>query len=102
MYATNSKFSFQGFGLLPKRKKISTWNLCVFHICGTVFYIQLCVLSKLNNACLCFTDLNAKGAILNAFEMFRLKSCVDFKPYEGESSYIIFQKFSGLVQNIRK
>ncbi|CAH7219721.1 Mep1a [Phodopus roborovskii] len=40
-------------------------------------------------------DLNAKGAILNAFEMFRLKSCVDFKPYEGESSYIIFQKFSG-------
>ncbi|KAM6182297.1 meprin A subunit alpha [Erethizon dorsatum] len=40
-------------------------------------------------------ELNAKGAILSAFEMFRLKSCVDFKPYEGESSYIIFQKFSG-------
>ncbi|XP_052047816.1 meprin A subunit alpha [Apodemus sylvaticus] len=40
-------------------------------------------------------DLNAKGAILIAFEMFRLKSCVDFKPYEGESSYIIFQQFSG-------
>ncbi|XP_046497062.1 meprin A subunit alpha [Equus quagga] len=40
-------------------------------------------------------DLNAKGAILYAFEMFRLKSCVDFKPYEGESSYIIFQQFSG-------
>ncbi|XP_052599942.1 meprin A subunit alpha [Peromyscus californicus insignis] len=40
-------------------------------------------------------DLNAKGAILKAFEMFRLKSCVDFKPYEGESTYIIFQKFSG-------
>ncbi|CAI9168471.1 unnamed protein product [Rangifer tarandus platyrhynchus] len=39
--------------------------------------------------------LNAKGAILYAFEMFRLKSCVDFKPYEGESSYIIFQEFSG-------
>ncbi|XP_061053417.1 meprin A subunit alpha [Eubalaena glacialis] len=39
--------------------------------------------------------LNAKGAILYAFEMFRLKSCVDFKPYEGESSYIIFQKFNG-------
>ncbi|KAF5929790.1 hypothetical protein HPG69_002515 [Diceros bicornis minor] len=39
--------------------------------------------------------LNAKGAILYAFEMFRLKSCVDFKPYEGESSYIIFQQFSG-------
>ncbi|XP_043859350.1 meprin A subunit alpha [Dromiciops gliroides] len=39
--------------------------------------------------------LNAKGAILYAFEMFRLKSCVDFKPYEGEESYIIFQKFDG-------
>ncbi|XP_077018108.1 meprin A subunit alpha [Tamandua tetradactyla] len=39
--------------------------------------------------------LNAKGAILYAFEMFRLKSCVDFKPYEGESSYIIFQQFDG-------
>uniref|UniRef100_A0A8C0MLD2 Meprin A subunit n=1 Tax=Canis lupus familiaris TaxID=9615 RepID=A0A8C0MLD2_CANLF len=39
--------------------------------------------------------LNAKGAILYAFEMFRLRSCVDFKPYEGESSYIIFQKFDG-------
>lgn len=40
-------------------------------------------------------DLNAKGAILYAFEMFRLRSCVDFKPYEGERSYIIFQKFDG-------
>ncbi|XP_012520108.1 PREDICTED: meprin A subunit alpha [Propithecus coquereli] len=40
-------------------------------------------------------ELNAKGAILYAFEMFRLRSCVDFKPYEGESSYIIFQQFSG-------
>ena len=44
--------------------------------------------------------LNAKGAILYAFEMFRLKSCVDFKPYEGESSYIIFQEFSGWVWNV--
>ncbi|XP_016068183.1 PREDICTED: meprin A subunit alpha [Miniopterus natalensis] len=40
-------------------------------------------------------ELNAKGAILYAFEMFRLKSCVDFKPYEGERSYIIFQQFDG-------
>nr|XP_033793456.1 meprin A subunit alpha [Geotrypetes seraphini] len=40
-------------------------------------------------------DLNAKGVILKAFEMFRLKSCVDFKPYEGEQTYIIFQKFGG-------
>ncbi|XP_008844948.1 meprin A subunit alpha [Nannospalax galili] len=44
--------------------------------------------------------LNAKGAILNAFEMFRLKSCVDFKPYEGESSYIIFQEFSGCWSSV--
>ncbi|CAH2245776.1 meprin A subunit alpha [Pelobates cultripes] len=40
-------------------------------------------------------DLNAKGVILQSFEMFRLKSCIDFKPYEGEASFIHFQKFGG-------
>ncbi|XP_069461262.1 meprin A subunit alpha-like [Ambystoma mexicanum] len=40
-------------------------------------------------------DLNAKGVILQAFEMFRLKSCVDFKPYEGEKTYIKFEKLDG-------
>ncbi|KAM9382224.1 meprin A subunit alpha [Phaethornis superciliosus] len=40
-------------------------------------------------------DLNAKAVILQAFEMFRLKSCVDFKPYEGEKTYIIFRKRTG-------
>ncbi|XP_069092174.1 meprin A subunit alpha [Pleurodeles waltl] len=40
-------------------------------------------------------DLNAKGVILKAFEMYRLKSCVDFKPYEGEPTFITFQKGSG-------
>ncbi|XP_004083677.2 meprin A subunit alpha [Oryzias latipes] len=40
-------------------------------------------------------DLNAKGVILQAFEEYRLRSCVDFKPYEGESSFISFAKFSG-------
>ncbi|XP_044147568.1 meprin A subunit alpha [Bufo gargarizans] len=40
-------------------------------------------------------DLNAKGVILESLEMFRLKSCVDFKPYQGESSFIHFQKFGG-------
>ncbi|XP_077345052.1 meprin A subunit alpha [Lithobates pipiens] len=40
-------------------------------------------------------DLNAKGAILKGFEMFRLKSCVDFKPYEGEHTFLHFQKFGG-------
>ncbi|XP_068433664.1 meprin A subunit alpha [Clinocottus analis] len=40
-------------------------------------------------------ELNAKGVILQAFEEYRLRSCVDFKPYEGESSYISFTKLSG-------
>ncbi|XP_072552083.1 meprin A subunit alpha [Salminus brasiliensis] len=39
--------------------------------------------------------LNAKGVILQTFEMYRLKSCVDFKPYEGESTYISFTKLDG-------
>lgn len=43
------------------------------------------------------SDLNAKGVILQAFEEYRLRSCVDFKPYEGESSYISFTKLSGWV-----
>lgn len=43
-------------------------------------------------------DLNAKGVILQAFEMYRLKSCVDFKPYEGESTYISFTKLDGYVK----
>ncbi|KAG7259679.1 hypothetical protein CRUP_021684 [Coryphaenoides rupestris] len=33
-------------------------------------------------------DLNAKGCVHQAFEMYRLKSCVDFKPYEGEKTFI--------------
>lgn len=44
-----------------------------------------------------YTDLNAKGAIHQAFEMYRLKSCVDFKPYEGEKTYIKFEKRDGYV-----
>ncbi|KAG9468977.1 hypothetical protein GDO78_021504, partial [Eleutherodactylus coqui] len=40
-------------------------------------------------------DLNAKGVILQSFDMFRLKSCVDFKPYEGDPFFIHFQKFGG-------
>lgn len=40
-------------------------------------------------------DLNAKGAVHQAFEMYRLKSCVDFKPYEGEKTYIKFEKQDG-------
>ncbi|KAL4661067.1 meprin A subunit alpha-like [Arapaima gigas] len=40
-------------------------------------------------------DLNAKGVIFQAFEMYRLKSCVDFKPYSGEKSFIKFEKLDG-------
>ncbi|XP_039605752.1 meprin A subunit alpha-like [Polypterus senegalus] len=40
-------------------------------------------------------DLNAKGAVFQAFEMYRLKSCVDFKPYEGEKTFIKFEKLDG-------
>lgn len=42
-----------------------------------------------------FSDLNAKGCVHQAFEMYRLKSCVDFKPYEGEKTYIKFEKRDG-------
>ncbi|KAG7214210.1 hypothetical protein CRUP_004288, partial [Coryphaenoides rupestris] len=42
-------------------------------------------------------DLNAKGVILQAMEVYRLKSCVDFKPYEGEANHLSFTKLSGSV-----
>lgn len=45
-------------------------------------------------------ELNAKGVILQAFEEYRLRSCVDFKPYEGESSYVSFTKLSGWVPEV--
>ncbi|XP_010184864.1 PREDICTED: meprin A subunit alpha-like [Mesitornis unicolor] len=74
---------FQGDILLPKNQRNALrndtyrWKFPVPYILGDDL------------------DLNAKGVILQAFEMFRLKSCVDFKPYEGESSYIFFRKESG-------
>ncbi|KAF7231433.1 meprin A subunit alpha isoform X2 [Nothobranchius furzeri] len=40
-------------------------------------------------------ELNAKGVILQALEEYRMRSCVDFKPYEGETSFISFTKLSG-------
>ncbi|XP_069744365.1 meprin A subunit alpha-like [Narcine bancroftii] len=40
-------------------------------------------------------ELNAKGVILLAFEQYRLKSCIDFKPYEGEETFLSFQKLDG-------
>lgn len=53
----------------------------------------------INTLLLFYTDLNAKGAVYQAFEMYRLKSCVDFKPYEGEKTYIKFEKGDGYVQS---
>lgn len=49
-----------------------------------------------------FLDLNAKGVILQAFEEYRLRSCVDFKPYEGESSYVSFTKLDGWAAMIQE
>ncbi|XP_055084049.1 meprin A subunit beta-like [Periophthalmus magnuspinnatus] len=40
-------------------------------------------------------DLNAKGIILKAFDQFRLKSCIDFKPREHEDYYISVKKLEG-------
>ncbi|XP_051879393.1 meprin A subunit beta-like [Pristis pectinata] len=40
-------------------------------------------------------DVNAKGVILKAFEQYRLKSCIDFKPWSGEANYISVFKGSG-------
>ncbi|KAK1796292.1 hypothetical protein P4O66_008885 [Electrophorus voltai] len=45
-------------------------------------------------------DLNAKGTVFQAFEMYRLKSCVDFKPYEGERTYIKFEKLDGCFSSV--
>ncbi|KAF7663800.1 hypothetical protein LDENG_00200090 [Lucifuga dentata] len=45
-------------------------------------------------------DLNAKGCVHQAFEMYRLKSCIDFKPYEGEKTYIKFVKRNGCFSSV--
>ncbi|XP_066170778.1 meprin A subunit alpha [Sylvia atricapilla] len=74
---------FQGDILLPKnqrnalRNETYRWKFPIPYILGDDL------------------DLNAKAVILQAFEMFRLKSCIDFKPYEGERTYIFFSKQDG-------
>ncbi|XP_043972319.1 meprin A subunit beta-like [Gambusia affinis] len=40
-------------------------------------------------------DLNAKGVILRAFDQFRVKSCIDFKPRDAEEYYLSFQNLAG-------
>lgn len=43
----------------------------------------------------CFAEMNAKGVILKAFEQYRLKTCIDFKPWQGEKNFISVFKGSG-------
>lgn len=45
--------------------------------------------------CFLLLEMNAKGVILNAFERYRLKTCIDFKPWAGETNYISVFKGSG-------
>ncbi|XP_030630676.1 meprin A subunit beta, partial [Chanos chanos] len=45
-------------------------------------------------------DVNAKGVILKAFEQYRLKSCIDFKPWSGEENYISVFKGSGCFSSV--
>ncbi len=41
------------------------------------------------------TGMNDRGVILRAFEQFRLKSCVDFKPRAAEEFYISVERHEG-------
>ncbi|XP_033033935.1 meprin A subunit beta isoform X5 [Trachypithecus francoisi] len=45
-------------------------------------------------------EMNAKGVILNAFERYRLKTCIDFKPWAGEANYISVIKGSGCWSSV--
>ncbi|XP_030626609.1 meprin A subunit beta, partial [Chanos chanos] len=45
-------------------------------------------------------EINAKGVILQAFEQYRLKTCIDFKPWSGETNYISVFKGSGCYSSV--
>ncbi|XP_029443041.1 meprin A subunit beta [Rhinatrema bivittatum] len=45
-------------------------------------------------------EINAKGLILKAFERYRLKTCIDYKPWEGEANYISVFKGNGCYSSI--
>ncbi|KAM9723513.1 meprin A subunit beta-like [Menidia menidia] len=47
-------------------------------------------------------EMNAKGVILRAFEQFRLKTCIDFKPRGSEEYYISFEKKDGCFSYVGK
>lgn len=48
-----------------------------------------------------FVDMNAKGVILKAFDQYRLKTCIDFTPWNGEANYISVFKGSGWASNFK-
>ncbi|XP_055359982.1 meprin A subunit beta [Betta splendens] len=45
-------------------------------------------------------EINAKGVILKAFEQYRLKTCIDFKPWSGEANYISVFKGDGCFSSV--
>nr|XP_020041382.1 meprin A subunit beta [Castor canadensis] len=45
-------------------------------------------------------EMNAKGVILEAFERYRLKTCIDFKPWAGEPNYVLVFKGSGCWSSV--
>ncbi|TSK58117.1 Meprin A subunit beta [Bagarius yarrelli] len=45
-------------------------------------------------------EINAKGVVLKAFEQYRLKTCIDFKPWSGETNYISVFKGSGCFSSV--
>ncbi|KAG7513543.1 meprin A subunit beta-like [Solea senegalensis] len=45
-------------------------------------------------------DMNAKGVILKAFDQYRLKTCIDFKPWKEEKNYISVFKGDGCYSSV--
>ncbi|XP_047647635.1 meprin A subunit beta [Phacochoerus africanus] len=45
-------------------------------------------------------EMNARGVILEAFERYRLKTCIDFKPWSGEADYISVFKGNGCWSSV--
>ncbi|KAM9384054.1 meprin A subunit beta-like isoform 2-T2 [Pholidichthys leucotaenia] len=45
-------------------------------------------------------EINAKGVILKAFDEYRLKTCIDFKPWNGEKNYISVFKGNGCFSHV--
>ncbi|KAK1879614.1 Meprin A subunit beta [Dissostichus eleginoides] len=45
-------------------------------------------------------EINAKGVILKAFEQYRLKTCIEFKPWSGEDNYISIFKGGGCFSSV--